>query len=642
MPVDAERGEVAETAEVASQTPAATQNLLSLSARRHGAFALLLVGAVALHLYHLAHSFIAPWDEAFHAVVAEHLMLHPLQPTLYETGALHVPESGNWNYTHIWLHVPPFGLWASALSMRILGQTPLALRLPGVMFVAVGMIATYLLGRRLFGSSTVGLVGAAFVGYAPYLLLLGQGYVFGDMTDTPLLALMPLAVLALVVGYQTGRLRWIVLAGLFQGLGYLSKGGLALAPLGVAMALYTAEWVFRQESGWRRLGLRGLLTFAGVAVLTAGPYTLYTALTFPAAYQETSREWTLGFFTNFEGWGRPPDYHLTVYLFALYGTAHALILVSAVAALGVVGMLRHSRADMIPVVWVLTLYLPLTIAVSKAVPMTIGAVPALGLAAGRLLTLTLGSHRLRWRAVGLGLLCSAAVAAVIIGLGWLGPALLDFDPSRAVPQQFSQIATQQRVLPYLLEIGLAVVCTLVCGALLWLAHARRGEVRFVEITRHRSSTSNAQLPESEASQATLGRWNRVIIVLAVLAVLILGAYWLSYDLRVVARVPDDPGPVPAVGIFLKQHTPANTTVLLDSALESQESQAHEHITLMFWAQRDVYPVGSVQSATICPLVQEARQSNSPVVLITAGAYTGQLVESIDGWTIYRPDCSGAS
>src|SRR5260221_6316926 len=70
-----------------------------------------MVGAaIGLHAYHLGHNYIGSWDEAFHAVVALHLAQHPLQPTLYDIAALTPPTSLNWNNTHIWMHIPPFGM----------------------------------------------------------------------------------------------------------------------------------------------------------------------------------------------------------------------------------------------------------------------------------------------------------------------------------------------------------------------------------------------------------------------------------------------------------------------------------------------------------------------------------------------------
>ncbi|HEV2459299.1 MAG TPA: glycosyltransferase family 39 protein, partial [Ktedonobacterales bacterium] len=301
------------------------------------ALLVMIVGAVWLHVYQLGHTYIGSWDEAFHAVVALHLAQHPLQPTLYDIAALTPPTALNWNNTHFWLHIPPVGMWSAALSMRLLGYTPFALRLPGLLFAVSGMVVTYVLGRRLYGRAA-GLAGAAFTGLAPYTLLLGQGYVFGDMTDTPLLLLTPVTVLGLLLAYRSGRLRWLVLGGAGLGLCYITKGSEGIAPLGIALALCACERLFPPEPGWHRLGLRGLAPYFGVAVVVAAPYTVYTARAFPASYAVESHNWSVAFFSNYENWGRPLDYHVTAYLYALYGPALALLLGAATVTLAVVAL----------------------------------------------------------------------------------------------------------------------------------------------------------------------------------------------------------------------------------------------------------------------------------------------------------------
>ncbi|MGO8947595.1 MAG: ArnT family glycosyltransferase, partial [Ktedonobacterales bacterium] len=350
-----------ERQEHAAARPNVASHMLKRLATGWSVWVLLVMvaGAVGLHIYHLGHTYIGTWDEAFHAVVALHLAQHPLQPTLYDIAALTPPTALNWNNTHFWLHIPPVGMWSAALSMRLLGYTPFAMRLPGLLFVVAGMVVTYLLGRRLYGPAA-GLAGAAFTGFAPYTLLLGQGYAFGDMTDTPLLLLTPLTVLGLLAAYRSGRLRWLVLGGAALGLCYLTKGGIGIAPIGIALALYACERLFPPEAGWHRLGLRGLATYLGAAALVAGPYTIYTALAFPASYAVESRNWRDAFFSNYENWGRPIDYHLTIYLYALYGPALAVLLATAVVILAIVALQLQSRADVLVVAWIAVFYVPLT------------------------------------------------------------------------------------------------------------------------------------------------------------------------------------------------------------------------------------------------------------------------------------------
>ncbi len=585
----------------------------------HAAFLALLGGAVALHVNNLGHPLIAQWDEAYHAVVAEHLELHPLHPTLYEVAALKLPGWDNWQgFIHTWLHIPPFGMWAAALSMHLLGDTPFALRLPSVVFVGIGMLATYLVGRRLFGA-VAGLVGAIFIGYSPYALLLSQGYVFGDITDTPLLALTPLAVLALVQGLRASRNRywWLLAAGILQGLCYLSKGALGLTPTGIALVLYACDWVFPAEEGWHRLGLRGLGVFLGAALVLAVPYNAYLARTFPAVYREESQNWVTGLFSNYEGWGRPADYHATSYLFAMYGSALALLLVCAVVTLAVVGLYRRSRADLIVVTWILALYIPLTLAVTKSVPMTFAAVSAFGLAVGRLAVLALSSRSLFARAATLGVLTAAVATSgwFLAGHTWPLEKEVYTQYGTFWPRQFWPYSLQDRLTPYLVELELSLAAGgLFAGA---LGLARRVGRRYPKggITR------------------LIERGLIATVVIAALAVL--GTYWLRADMRVVTRPADNPGPVPALGILLRVHTPANATVVLTSKTMPASTI---RILIMFWAHRDVYEIDSLKELAVCPLVREAAQSGSPLVILTDQPYPGPALGAADGWTLHTPVC----
>lgn len=610
-------------------------------------FWLLLAGAAFVHLFNLGHTYIAPWDEVFHAVVAEHLALHPLTPTLYETAALtgHFPGSDSWQYyTHIWLHIPPLGMWVSALSMRVLGDTPLALRLPGAFFVLLGMWVTYSLGRRLFGP-VAGLVGAAFVGFAPYPLLISQGYVFGDITDTPLLLLTPLAVLGMVVAYRSGWLRWVFVAGIAQGLCYLDKGGLGLAPTGVALALYLVERFLPSEAGWRRLGIRAPILYAAAALMVAAPYNVYLAHAFPTTNAIESHTWSKAFFGNLEGWGRPLDYHWTIYLFAMYGSAFALLIVSAVATLAWLAFRRRSRAELVIVVWIASIYVPLTFAVSKAVPFTLPAVPAIGLAVGCFVSYGLRASSLRARVATRGILLGTAGAAILFMLGNLVQHRIHFDMvyHHESVLLFLPLSVLLRFAPYAAEI----VCSLAATAMCWYAaqHVNSARLPLIQTLsgRGRGSLTGgafARWPARFASSQR--RQERMAVTAAVVcAVLALGVYWAHFDWQVVGQ-PFSPSPAPALGKLLAAHTPANATILMngtgDRFVVDGAPVMNARLMVMFWAHRDVYAVASTDATAICPLVHDAAIAGSPTYLLTTQPYSGQALGASESWTLYQPQC----
>lgn len=614
--------------------------------RRAWSLALLVAlaaGSLIIHARHLGHSFIAPWDESIHAVVAEHVALHPLRPTLYETAAIPQLDPADWTHSHIWLHIPPFGLWAAGLSMRLLGTTTLALRLPDLLFGLIGMGAIYLLGRRLYGP-IAGLIAAAFVGFAPYPLLMSQGYVFGDITDVPLVALTPLAVLGLILGWKSGRRRWLVVGGVFLGLCYLCKGALGIAPAGVAGALYLADWVFPREEGWHTIGLRGLAWFFGAAIAVALPYNLYIAHAYPVDYTRESGLWIYAFFHNYESWGMPPDGHLTSWLYQMYGAALALLLVSAMVVLAVLALRHRSRADLVPVIWALTLYLPLSIAVSKAPPMTFGAFGAFGLALGRMVTRGISSRSALARAGTIGLLLGAAGTAAMILAGHLPHAdmpyatVFPYSPVLFVPQAFSE-----RARPYAVEIVLSVIATL---AFLLLYLAAGAGSRWMGRLRGREHSRSAAKGVRAAAQHD-GIAQRVLVGCAVaLAAVVLASYWLGYDIQASsARSVSQNNPVPSLGAYLEDELPANATVLIPSNNPVERAGYLDpylgRLALMFYAHRDVDSLDPMSAKTVCQIAAETARVGSQTVVFTDAPFDGMVIgraHGWDGWTIYAPRC----
>ncbi|HEV2459110.1 MAG TPA: hypothetical protein VGS80_12175, partial [Ktedonobacterales bacterium] len=383
------------------------------------------------------------------------------------------------------------------------------------------------------------------------------------------------------------------------------------------------------------LGLRGLATYLGVALVVAGPYTLYTALAFPASYAVESRNWRVAFFSNYENWGRPLDYHLTAYLYALYGPALALLLAVATITLALVALRSRSRADVLVVAWIAVFYVPLTLAVTKAVPMTIAVVPAFGLAAARLICLGLASRSLARRALTLGLLLGAAGSALWFLAGNLpqisGAVFGAYIDNTPVPFRPEVLHTSIRMLPYPLEIGVALVAAALCAGGMWLA-------------RRVCSAQGPDEPDAATPRAGTFTLSRLLsrgepigiaLVLGV-SILTLGATWLRYDWAVVGRPADNPGPMPALGKLVAQQTPANATVLF---YDTQSLQYNANFVLEFWAHRDVYPADTFSGTTVCSLMRTAAEHGSPLYVLTREPYSGSSFGSAAGWTLYTPACA---
>jgi 4-amino-4-deoxy-L-arabinose transferase-like glycosyltransferase len=636
--------------DAATPRVAALKQALS-RARYRLALAAMLVGAIALHTYSLNHAVITQWDESFHAVVAQHVALHPLLPTLYEVAALTPAASRDWGNMHVWLHIPIFGFWVAGLSLRLFGNTLFALRLPGVLYIGLGMVTVYEIGRRLYGP-IAGLVAAAFIGFAPYVVFESQGYVFGDLTDMPLLFFTPLAVLCLIRAYRSGRWRWLILAGVAAGICYLTKAALGWAPIAVAGACYLFELIFPAEAGWRRLGLRGFLLFMSTALAVVAPYNVYTALAFPQPASVERANWLKAFTTNFETWGRPVDTHMTAYLYGMYGPALALLILISVITLAVVGIRRRSRVELIPVVWMLALYVPLTMAVSKAPAFTFAALPAIGLAVARFGQYAGSLRSVLFRMGALSVLFGAAVCAAVmlfVPLRAVDPAYLHWPYPQWWPyadwwpKTFVLVPEDvgARLTPLVLDASVAAVLFM-ATILLWSILSARvwrqpawPKPGTSSASQRVSPVSAAFLAGESAPRATPKRPSGALAML--LAVTILGAYWLSFDASVVRDTPIDPGDLPALGAQLARVTPTNATVILNNDLVW-----HDDVQmLMFWARRDIYSYPIVSAGEMCSLANAAAAVDSPLFVVSTHPTPGTDYLTFRNWAIFAPNCPQA-
>lgn len=135
----------------------------------------------------------------------------------------------------LWFDKPPLFYWLSALSMRGLGVTEFAARLPSAA-LSVGLVgATYMLARRAYPNTPKAALWAGFVlASSVQFFALARAAV----TDMTLAVCLTLALYGLYVWIQTRQGRWMALAGLMTGLGMLTKGPVALVLIGVQAIAY--------------------------------------------------------------------------------------------------------------------------------------------------------------------------------------------------------------------------------------------------------------------------------------------------------------------------------------------------------------------------------------------------------------------
>ena len=155
---------------------------------------------------------------------------------------------------------PPAALWVMALSVRVFGLSSFAILLPQVLR-GVGTVAVvHATVRRWFGHGAALLAGAVMA-LTPVAVLMFR---FNN-PDALLTLLMALAVWATLRAVAAGSIRWMVLAGVFTGLGFLTKGlqvFLVLPALGLV-------WLVCADTTVRRRLLGGLAAL-GALVASAG------------------------------------------------------------------------------------------------------------------------------------------------------------------------------------------------------------------------------------------------------------------------------------------------------------------------------------------------------------------------------------
>jgi 4-amino-4-deoxy-L-arabinose transferase-like glycosyltransferase len=168
----------------------------------------------------------------------------------YAEIAREIVESGDWvtprnNYVR-YFEKPPLMYWATAASMRILGPSEFAVRLPVALFT-IGQIAIICaLGEAMFGA-LAGLLSASVFALSP--LIFGASRFL--TLDPPLAFFVTLALAAFYAAADTGqfgsrtRRRLIALSAAAMALGAMTKG-LVAPMLSGAIAL---AWLIASRRG---------------------------------------------------------------------------------------------------------------------------------------------------------------------------------------------------------------------------------------------------------------------------------------------------------------------------------------------------------------------------------------------------------
>jgi len=283
--------------------------------------------------------FLWSWDEQYHALVAKHMAQDPLRPVLLQHPIFGY-DYRNWVYNHVWLHKQPLFLWQMALSIKLLGATELAVRLPSVLMHAIIPLFIYRMGRLAVNAET-GFIAGLFFSFAYFPLSLVAGAQATDHNDVAFLFYVTASCWAWFELQRSGAMRWALALGLLAGCAIMVKWLAGLLVFGMwgigALAVQWPHLRIRQTLGQ-------MLAALAVCVAVALPWQLHVHRAFPAEAAHEREMMHRHFSEAVELHESDWNYHFTEGLDRIYGAGAAVpwLLLLGLAVL----LVRTHRSDM--------------------------------------------------------------------------------------------------------------------------------------------------------------------------------------------------------------------------------------------------------------------------------------------------------
>jgi len=222
--------------------------------------------------------FLNLWDEQYHALVAKNLIHQPLKPVLIEQPLYGYIEN-YWSYCEVWMHKQPLFLWQMALSMKIFGCNELGVRFPSVVMNAAMVFFIFRLGK-LFITPKVGFYSAFVYVFAYFPLEYLTGYYPTDHNDIAFMFYTFASIWALAEYYNSKRIVFLVLMGLFSGAAILCKWltGLLVYAVWALLIFYN-----RQQQPIRKEALNFFSSLL-ICLLVFVPWQIFAYLHYPVEY----------------------------------------------------------------------------------------------------------------------------------------------------------------------------------------------------------------------------------------------------------------------------------------------------------------------------------------------------------------------
>jgi 4-amino-4-deoxy-L-arabinose transferase-like glycosyltransferase len=265
------------------------------------AIAIIIFCAFVLRLELCLDPFLHEWDERYHALVAKNFQRSSwLKPVLYIDTPIDFAMD-NWTANQVWLHKQPLALWIMSWSLKIMGNTLLAVRVPSLLFSTIGVLLTFQISKHLFSRQTA-LLAAFFHAINGFILEITAGRVATDHVDVLFAFLVECGVFLAVLDWKTSSEKaqhkvFIALCvGMLCGLAILCKWLTGL----IILLLYAfVNGPFKLKT------ILSTALAAAVAAAIAMPWQIYASTHFPAEYAHEMRFNALHFTTAIEGHGHP-------------------------------------------------------------------------------------------------------------------------------------------------------------------------------------------------------------------------------------------------------------------------------------------------------------------------------------------------
>ncbi|GAA2481506.1 glycosyltransferase family 39 protein [Terrabacter carboxydivorans] len=155
---------------------------------------------------------------------------------------------------------PPASLWVMALSVRLLGLSSFAILLPQALMGVATVGVVYATVRRQFGA-VAGLIAGAVLALTPVAALM---FTFNN-PDALLTLLMALGAWATIKAIEQASPKWMMIVGVFIGLGFLTKTLQVL----LVVPFFGLAYLIAAPTTLRKRIVHSLLA-VGTMVLSAG------------------------------------------------------------------------------------------------------------------------------------------------------------------------------------------------------------------------------------------------------------------------------------------------------------------------------------------------------------------------------------